>query len=131
MIVYRLKPKDGVVAWTWFTLYGITRTIAEIWRQPDFMWMGITGGQLYALPMIVDRHHRHRVLRDAAGTAHGSPPRPPARRERRRRRALPTLRQRDRRRAARSRGRDPAALTLVGVTKRQPLEASWRRSTPA
>jgi prolipoprotein diacylglyceryltransferase len=53
LLVYRAKPKDGVVAWTWFTAYGITRSIAEIWRQPDFTFMGITGGQLYALPMIV------------------------------------------------------------------------------
>jgi phosphatidylglycerol:prolipoprotein diacylglycerol transferase len=53
LIVYRLKPKDGVVAWTWFTCYGITRTVAEMWRQTDFSWMGLTGGQLYALPMIV------------------------------------------------------------------------------
>jgi phosphatidylglycerol---prolipoprotein diacylglyceryl transferase len=53
LIVYRLKPKDGVVAWTWFTLYGITRTIAEMWRQTAFSWMGLTGGQLYALPMIL------------------------------------------------------------------------------
>jgi len=53
LILYRLKPKDGVVAWAWFTIYGITRSVAELWRQPDFTWMGITGGQLYALPMIV------------------------------------------------------------------------------
>lgn len=52
LVLYRLKPKDGVVGWTWFTLYGITRSVAELWRQPDFTWMGITGGQLYALPMI-------------------------------------------------------------------------------
>jgi phosphatidylglycerol---prolipoprotein diacylglyceryl transferase len=52
LIVYRLRPKDGVVGWTWFTLYGVTRSVAEIWRQPDFTWMGLTGGQLYALPMI-------------------------------------------------------------------------------
>ncbi len=52
LIVYRLKPKDGVVGWTWFALYGITRSIAELWRQADFTLGGITGGQLYALPMI-------------------------------------------------------------------------------
>jgi phosphatidylglycerol:prolipoprotein diacylglycerol transferase len=52
LLVYRTKPKDGVVGWTWFTCYGITRSVAEIWRQSDFTWMGITGGQLYALPMI-------------------------------------------------------------------------------
>ncbi len=53
LILYRFKPKDGVVAWTWFLLYGITRTIAETWRQTDFSWNGLTGGQLYALPMIL------------------------------------------------------------------------------
>jgi phosphatidylglycerol---prolipoprotein diacylglyceryl transferase len=53
LILYRFKPKDGVVGWTWFTLYGVTRSLAELWRQADFTWMGITGGQLYALPMIV------------------------------------------------------------------------------
>jgi phosphatidylglycerol---prolipoprotein diacylglyceryl transferase len=52
LILYRTKPKDGVVAWTWFLCYGITRSVAEIWRAADFTWMGITGGQLYALPMI-------------------------------------------------------------------------------
>ena len=53
LIVYRMKPKDGVVAWTWFTLYGITRSLAELWRQADFTAFGLTGGQLYALPMII------------------------------------------------------------------------------
>jgi prolipoprotein diacylglyceryltransferase len=33
-------------------MYGITRSIAETWRHADFVWHGITGGQLYALPMI-------------------------------------------------------------------------------
>ncbi len=51
--LYSRKPNDGVVGWTWFTLYGITRSIAEIFRQADFTFMGVTGGQLYALPMIV------------------------------------------------------------------------------
>jgi phosphatidylglycerol:prolipoprotein diacylglycerol transferase len=53
LIVYRFKPKDGVVGWTWFALYGITRTVAELWRQADFTWLGLTGGQLYALPMVL------------------------------------------------------------------------------
>lgn len=43
---------DGVVAWTWFTYYGITRTVAELWREPGFMVFGLTGGQLVALPMV-------------------------------------------------------------------------------
>jgi phosphatidylglycerol:prolipoprotein diacylglycerol transferase len=53
LLLYRAKPRDGVVAWTWFVLYGITRSIAEIWREPGFLVFGvITGGQLLALPMI-------------------------------------------------------------------------------
>jgi len=50
--LYKKRPPDGVVAWGWFTMYGITRSVAETWRHADFMWHGITGGQLYALPMI-------------------------------------------------------------------------------
>ena len=52
LLIYKRRPPDGVVAWSWFTMYGITRSIAEAWRHADFMWHGITGGQLYALPMI-------------------------------------------------------------------------------
>ncbi|HLI97478.1 MAG TPA: prolipoprotein diacylglyceryl transferase [Candidatus Baltobacteraceae bacterium] len=52
LFIYKKRPPDGVVAWSWFTMYGITRTVAENWRHADFVWHGITGGQLYALPMI-------------------------------------------------------------------------------
>lgn len=52
-IVYRRRPPDGVVAWTWFTCYGITRTVAEIWREPDLAFGPITGGMLLSIPMIV------------------------------------------------------------------------------
>lgn len=52
LFIYKKRPPDGVVAWSWFTMYGITRSVAETWRHADFMWHGITGGQLYALPMI-------------------------------------------------------------------------------
>jgi phosphatidylglycerol:prolipoprotein diacylglycerol transferase len=51
-VVYRRRPPDGVVAWTWFTCYGITRSVAEIWRQTDLAVGPLTGGQLLALPMI-------------------------------------------------------------------------------
>jgi phosphatidylglycerol:prolipoprotein diacylglycerol transferase len=50
LAVYRRKPSDGVVAWTWFTYYNVTRTIAEIWREPGFTVLGLSGGQLVALP---------------------------------------------------------------------------------
>ena len=53
LIVYRRRPPDGVVAWTWFTLYGVTRSVAELWRQTDVAVGPFTGGQLLALPMIV------------------------------------------------------------------------------
>lgn len=52
-IVYRRRPPDGVAAWTWFALYGITRSVAEIWRQTDLAVGPLTGGQLLALPMIL------------------------------------------------------------------------------
>jgi phosphatidylglycerol:prolipoprotein diacylglycerol transferase len=52
LFIYKKRPPDGVVAWSWFTMYGITRSIAETWRHADFIWHGLTGGQLYALPMI-------------------------------------------------------------------------------
>jgi phosphatidylglycerol:prolipoprotein diacylglycerol transferase len=52
LIVWSRKPPDGVVAWTWFTLYGITRSIAEIWREPGFTVLGLSGGQLVAIPQI-------------------------------------------------------------------------------
>jgi len=52
LIVYRRRPPDGVVGWTWFTCYGICRSIGEIWRQTDLAVGPFTGGQLLALPMI-------------------------------------------------------------------------------
>jgi phosphatidylglycerol:prolipoprotein diacylglycerol transferase len=52
LLIYKRRPPDGVTGWAWFTMYGITRSIAETWRHADFVWHGITGGQLYALPMI-------------------------------------------------------------------------------
>jgi prolipoprotein diacylglyceryltransferase len=33
-------------------LYGVTRSLAEIWRQTDLAVGPFTGGQLLALPMI-------------------------------------------------------------------------------
>jgi phosphatidylglycerol:prolipoprotein diacylglycerol transferase len=53
LLVYRRRPPDGVVAWTWFALYGITRSLAELWRQTDVAVGPFTGGQLLALPMIL------------------------------------------------------------------------------
>ena len=52
-VLYRKRPPDGVVAWTWFALYGVTRSLAEIWRQTDLAVGPLTGGQLLALPMIL------------------------------------------------------------------------------
>ncbi len=52
LLIYRRRPVDGVVAWSWFTLYGVTRSIDEYWRQTDLSVGPLTGGQLLALPMI-------------------------------------------------------------------------------
>jgi phosphatidylglycerol:prolipoprotein diacylglycerol transferase len=52
LIIYKRRPPDGVTAWIWFALYGVTRSLAEIWRQTDLAVGPFTGGQLLALPMI-------------------------------------------------------------------------------
>lgn len=52
LLLYRRRPPDGVVAWTWFTLYGVTRSVAEIWREPGIVHFGLSGGQLLAVPQI-------------------------------------------------------------------------------
>jgi prolipoprotein diacylglyceryltransferase len=52
LLVYRSRPPDGVVAWTWFTIYGITRSVAEIWREPGFTVLGLDGGQFVAVLQI-------------------------------------------------------------------------------
>ena len=52
-LIYRMKPRDGVVAWSWVTVYGITRTIAEVFRAPGLWFMGLHDGQLLAVPQIV------------------------------------------------------------------------------
>ncbi len=82
-LVYRRRPPDGVVAWTWFTCYGITRSLAEIWRQTDLAVGPLTGGQLLALPMIaigigliifaVRRNRRTDVAAPHAGRPSASP----------------------------------------------------------
>ena len=53
MLVYRSRPPDGVVFWTWFTIYGVTRSIAEIWREPGFTVLGLDGGQFVAVVQLV------------------------------------------------------------------------------
>jgi phosphatidylglycerol:prolipoprotein diacylglycerol transferase len=52
LLVYKRRPPPGVVAWTWFTLYGITRSVAEIWREPGFTVLGLDGGQFVAVLQI-------------------------------------------------------------------------------
>ncbi len=52
LLVYRSRPPDGVVAWTWFTIYGVTRSVAEIWREPGFTVLGLDGGQFVAVVQI-------------------------------------------------------------------------------
>ena len=60
-VVYRRRPPDGVVAWTWFTLYGVTRSLAEIWRQTDHR-----GRAVYRRPTARAADDRHRRRADRA-----------------------------------------------------------------
>ena len=55
LAVYRRRPPDGVVAWPWIMLYGITRTIGEFWRQPDMITpvLGLTPAQLLSIGMAI------------------------------------------------------------------------------
>jgi phosphatidylglycerol:prolipoprotein diacylglycerol transferase len=79
LLVYRRKPPDGVVAWTWFTLYGVTRSLGELWRQTDLAVGPFTGGQLLALPMIaigifmIVRSLRRNVRTEAQSAASANP----------------------------------------------------------
>ena len=78
LIVYRRKPTDGVVAWTWFTLYGITRSLAEIWREPDFTAFGLTGRPTLRAADGLHRRHRHRLLCQRPGPRTDARPVSPA-----------------------------------------------------
>jgi phosphatidylglycerol:prolipoprotein diacylglycerol transferase len=53
LIVYRQRPPDGVVLWTWFICYAVSRSIADIWREPGFLVLGLSGGQVLAIPMVI------------------------------------------------------------------------------
>ncbi|HTJ28756.1 MAG TPA: prolipoprotein diacylglyceryl transferase [Candidatus Limnocylindria bacterium] len=52
LFVYKRNPPDGVVAWTWFTVYGVMRSVAEIWREPGFTILGLDSGQFVAVVQI-------------------------------------------------------------------------------
>lgn len=71
LLIYRSRPPDGVVAWSWFTIYGITRAVAEIWREPGFTVLGLDGGQFVAVLQIfigialVVRAHRRGTRTEA------------------------------------------------------------------
>jgi len=52
LLLARFDLGAGTRAWIWFTCYGLTRSIAEIWRAADIRVGPITGGQLLSLPMI-------------------------------------------------------------------------------
>jgi len=53
LAIYRRRPPDGVIGWTWFTCYGIARSVGEIWRAPDMTVGPFTAAQLISIPMIV------------------------------------------------------------------------------
>ena len=78
LLIYRSRPPDGVTAWSWFTMYGVTRFVAELWREPGFTVIGLDGGQFAALvqffvgiAMIVYSYRRGK--RTDVRVADGSP----------------------------------------------------------
>jgi phosphatidylglycerol---prolipoprotein diacylglyceryl transferase len=59
-VLYLLNKKNlprGVLTWSFVALYGLFRTLAELFRQPDaqvgFLFGGLTMGQLLSIPMLI------------------------------------------------------------------------------
>ena len=59
-ILYLLNPKNlprGTLTWLFVALYGLFRTLAEFFREPDsqlgFIFSGLTMGQLLSIPMFL------------------------------------------------------------------------------
>ena len=145
LLVYRRRPPDGVVAWTWFTLYGVTRSLAEIWRQTDLAVGPFTGGQLLALPMIAigifmivrcvspQRSHGGQSRRFLEATRRNEARcRGGGGRSRRAGAADRRIASAHLETSQRSAGRDGASVIIVGVTKGQPrAHRRFERSPPA
>jgi phosphatidylglycerol:prolipoprotein diacylglycerol transferase len=57
LFIFSRKPRKGVLALSYFALYGIIRFILEFWRQPDpqigFLFKYLTLGQLLSLAMVL------------------------------------------------------------------------------
>ena len=59
-ILYLLNKKNlprGTLTWGFIAMYGLFRTLAELFRQPDaqvgFLFGGLTMGQLLSIPMLL------------------------------------------------------------------------------
>ncbi|MBU1682883.1 prolipoprotein diacylglyceryl transferase, partial [Patescibacteria group bacterium] len=50
LLIFRRKPKKGVLLFSYLALYGLLRFVAEFWRAPDsqigFIWTYFTLGQI-------------------------------------------------------------------------------------
>jgi len=57
LILFRKKPKAGIIGFSYVALYGLFRIITEFWRAPDsqigFIWNYFTLGQLFSLGMFI------------------------------------------------------------------------------
>ena len=57
LLIFRQKPKKGVLFFSYLILYGAFRTITELWRAPDtqigFIWQYLTMGQVFSFLMLV------------------------------------------------------------------------------
>ncbi|MBU0578279.1 prolipoprotein diacylglyceryl transferase [Patescibacteria group bacterium] len=57
LLIFRRKPKKGVLLFSYLALYGLLRFVAEFWRAPDsqigFIWTYFTLGQILSFLMLV------------------------------------------------------------------------------
>ncbi len=51
--LFKKKPKKGIIAFSFLTLYGILRITIEFFREPEIVWHGITMGQILSIPMVL------------------------------------------------------------------------------
>ena len=54
LLTFRLKPKKGVLTALFLIGYGLARiTVEVLWREPDWIYLGITSGTWLSIPMIM------------------------------------------------------------------------------
>ena len=56
LIIFNLRPKTGILTFSYLMLYGLFRFVIEFWREPDvqvgFILKYLTMGQLLSIVML-------------------------------------------------------------------------------